>query len=54
MADASTDCWTEGLQVGNEAQFEEGRSDCEVAPSSPLSQTGPSSSVALSFLKKVK
>lgn len=34
--------------------MEEGHSDCEVVSSSRLSKTGPSSSAALSFLKKAK
>lgn len=58
MADAaaaSSDCWTEGLQFGNEAQSEQGHSECvhaDVSSSPPL-QTGPSSydSDALLFLK---
>lgn len=53
-ADAvSADCWIEGLQPGNSAQFEEVHSDCEDASSSPPLQTGPSSSAAaLSILIK--
>lgn len=53
VAAASTDCWAEGLQLGNEAQFEEGHSDCGDESSSHPSQTDPSSS-ALQFLKNVK
>lgn len=58
MADAaaSSDRWTEGLQLGNEVQSEEGHSECvhEDASSSPPSQTGPSSSDALLFLKEIE
>lgn len=59
MADAavaaSSDCWPEGLQAGDEVQSVQGRPECEDVSSSHLSQIGPSSSAAaaLSILKKV-
>lgn len=53
-AAASSDCWTEGLQAGNEAQSEFGCSEREDASSFLPLQNGPSSSAVLSFLKKGK
>lgn len=52
---ASSDCWAEGLQLGNEAQVEEGHSDSDdVDSSSPPSLTDSSSYAALSLLTNDK
>lgn len=47
---ASTGCWTEVLQLGNEAPSEQGHFERENASFSPPSLTDSFSSVALSFL----